>query len=72
MAGRDFIDPQSYSIDSTGCIRRVDKEGGKQAVIAVILRATEACSDAEWAWIFQAIQDGLAMNRRAKSANRSD
>lgn len=72
MAGKDFIDPQSYWIDSTGCIRRGDKESGKQAVIAVILRATEDCSDAEWEWIYQAIQNGLAINRKAKAANRSD
>jgi hypothetical protein len=63
MVGRDFIDPQSYWIDSTGCIGRMGKEGGKQTVIAVILRATEDCSDAEWEWIYQAVRDGLALKK---------
>jgi hypothetical protein len=68
MVGRDLIDPRSYWVDSIGCIRRGGKEGGKQAVIAVILRATKDCSDAERKWIYQTVRDGLALKRKVKVA----
>jgi hypothetical protein len=48
----EYIDPKGYWIDPNRNIRRLGNEDGEQAIV---VRATENCSDAEWDRFYEAI-----------------
>jgi hypothetical protein len=52
MASRDYIDPQGYWVCPEGGIRRMGNEDGKQEVI---VKKTDACSEAEWKRVCEAL-----------------
>jgi hypothetical protein len=52
MADQNYIDPKGYFICPEGSIRRISDEGGKQEVI---VRKTDACSEAEWRRVCEAL-----------------
>ena len=52
MADKDFIDPKGYFIGPEGTIRRLSDEDVKQEVIVM---KTNACSEAEWRRICEAL-----------------
>ena len=53
MAKDDYIDPKGYFIDSDRNIRRLGDVEGEQAII---LKATEKCTKAEWERLYQAMR----------------
>jgi hypothetical protein len=66
MAANNYVDPKGYWIDQSRNIRRLGSEDGEQRVI---VRATDACSEAEWDRIYEAIVACLALDR-TKGARR--
>jgi wyosine [tRNA(Phe)-imidazoG37] synthetase (radical SAM superfamily) len=52
MADKDYTDPKGYFVCPEGSIRRVSDEGGRQDVIVM---KTDACSEAEWKRICEAL-----------------
>jgi hypothetical protein len=52
MASRDYIDPQGYWVCPESGIRRMGNEDGEQEVI---VKKTEACSEAEWKRVCEAL-----------------
>lgn len=50
---QNFIDPKGYWIDQARNIRRMSNAGLLEQ--AVIMRATQNCSDAEWSRLYEAI-----------------
>jgi hypothetical protein len=56
LTAKDYIDVEGYWISPDRSIRRKGNEGGDQRIIA---QATEACSDAEWNRICDALKVSL-------------
>jgi hypothetical protein len=52
MADKDYIDPKGYSVCLEGGIRRIGDEDGEQKVI---VKKTDACSEAEWKLVCEAL-----------------
>jgi hypothetical protein len=52
MADKDFIDPKGYFVCPEGAIRRMGDEDSEQEVI---VKKTDACSEAEWKRICDAL-----------------
>jgi hypothetical protein len=52
MADKDYIDPKGYWVCPEGGIRRKGDEVGEQEVI---IKKTDACSDAEWKLVCEAL-----------------
>jgi len=51
----DYIDPKGYWVCPEGGIRRMGDEDGEQEVI---VKKTEACSEAEWKRVCEALISG--------------
>jgi hypothetical protein len=62
MAAKDYIDPKGYSASPEGGIRRMGGEDGEQKVI---IQRTDACSEAEWKLVCEA----LSAKRAAPTRN---
>jgi hypothetical protein len=48
----EYIDPRGYWIDPERNVRRMSNKDGEQAVI---IKATPACSHAEWERFYEAV-----------------
>jgi hypothetical protein len=59
VTDKDYIDKKGYWIDPERNVRRMSDDGGEQRII---IRATEACSDAEWARFYEAIVACIQLN----------
>jgi hypothetical protein len=52
MADKDYIDSKGYFVCPEGGIRRLSDENGEQELI---VKKTDACSEAEWRRICEAL-----------------
>jgi len=65
MADKDYVDPKGYFVCPDGTIRRISDEGGEQRVI---VQKTDACSEAEWRRVCEAL---ISVKRALVPASRT-
>jgi hypothetical protein len=61
MADKDYIDPKGYWVCPEGGIRRMGDEDGEREVI---VKKTNACSEAEWKRVCEALVSAKPTGRQ--------